>query len=306
MMTGGTVNHSGPTLHFNDVKIRVTLLGTGLMGAPMARNLARQFPVTVWNRTPDKALALTDSGVRVAESLDDAVADADAVITMLADGPTVASVLADITPHLRPGTLVIDMSSIAPSQARHQATRLAARGLRPLDAPVSGGTTGAAAATLAIMVGGTAADYQAARPIFEALGRTTLVGPAGAGQMAKLANQVIVGITIGAVAEALLLAQTGGADGRAVRGALMGGFADSRILDLHGNHMLDRDFTPGGRAVTQLKDLDNALAEAKALGLRLPILETVAGLYRDMVAAGNGDLDHAGLLVELERINGIG
>jgi 2-hydroxy-3-oxopropionate reductase len=169
---------------------------------------------------------------------------------------------------------------------------------------VSGGTAGAEAATLAIMVGGSKAAFERARPVFETLGRPTLVGPSGAGQLAKLANQLIVGVTIGAVAEALLLAAGGGADPAAVREALLGGFADSRILQLHGNRMLDRNFVPGGTARTQLKDLDSALAEARAAGLTLPILERVDALYRDLVAAGDGALDHSGLLVGLERLNG--
>jgi len=206
----------------------------------------------------------------------------------------------DAAGSIAPGALVIDMSSAPPDLARTHAKWFAARGIDYLDAPVSGGTIGAEQATLAIMVGGAPAAFERAAPIFAALGRATLVGPAGSGQ---LANQAIVAVTIGAVAEALLLAAAGGADPAAVRQAILGGFADSRVLALHGNRMILRDFIPGGPADHQVKDCATIVATAKAAGLTLPFAETALALFRDLVAHGGARYDHSALLLELERRN---
>ncbi len=284
----------------------VAVLGTGLMGAPMAANLlAAGHQVKVWNRTVAKTEPLIAQGARGAPSPVEAVAEAEAVITMLENGPVVTSVLFDsgAAERLRPGALVIDMSSIPPHTARDHAARLEAKGAAHLDAPVSGGTVGAEAATLAIMVGGRGGDFDRAQAIFAALGRATHVAPHGAGQTAKLANQIIVGVTIGAVAEALLLAAAGGADPAAVRKALSGGFADSRILELHGQRMIDRTFLPGGRSHIHLKDMNTILETAKELSLELPFSEAARALFRALVDGGGGDYDHSALLLELERRN---
>jgi len=287
----------------------VAVLGTGLMGAPMARNLlARGLAVRAWNRTPAKAAALAPDGAEVCASPAAAAAGADIVLTMLSDGQATGAMVCDpaVAAALAPGALWLDMSSTKPEEARAQAAYLARSGHGHLDAPVSGGTKGAEAATLAIMVGGHAADFARAQPVLAALGRATHVGPAGAGQLAKLANQAVVGIAIGAVAEAMLLLQKGGADPVAVRAALKGGFADSTILQLHGARMTAGDFAPGGRAAVQLKDLDNVLAEASGVGLNLPLAAAVrdryARLCRDM---GGADLDHAALFLELLDLNGL-
>jgi 2-hydroxy-3-oxopropionate reductase len=284
---------------------QIAFLGIGLMGAPMAERLvAAGRGVVVWNRT--RAKAETIAGARIAATPAAAAQDADVLITMLETGPVVEAVLfgqAGAAPALKRGALVIDMSSAPPPLARDHAQRFAARGIGYLDAPVSGGVVGARAGTLAIMAGGSAADFARAKPIFEALGRPTLVGPAGSGQLAKCCNQAIVAITIGAVAEALLLASASGADPVAVREALMGGFADSRILQLHGKRMIERDFLPGGRARVQLKDQDTILAAAKAAKLQLPLSECATALYRDLVNQGGSELDQNALLLELERIN---
>lgn len=286
--------------------LRIAVLGIGLMGAPMARNLLRAgFPVTAWNRSRPKAEALAEVGATVAGTPAEAVADADVVVVMLENGPVVDGVLfhQGAAQAMRPGAIVADMSSIKPAEAQDHAARLARRGVRHLDAPVSGGTVGATDGTLAIMAGGAAEDYARAEPVLRAMGRPVHVGPSGAGQLAKLANQIIVGVTIGAVAEALLLAQRGGADPAKVREALRGGFAESRILELHGQRMVDRDFVTKGRSVTHLKDLDNALAAADLLALsETPYTALTADLFRGLLAHA-GDLDHAGLLVELERRN---
>lgn len=281
----------------------IAFLGTGLMGAPMVRNLlAAGFDVTVWNRTADKARPLASDGAGLARSPGEAVERADVVMTMLSDGPAVTEVMLgeQVRGSILPGTLVIDCSSIPPATARHHAKVLAELGAAHLDAPVSGGTRGASEGRLAIMAGGNERDFERARPVLAALGRATHVGPAGAGQIAKLANQVIVGVSIGAVSEALLLAAAGGADPGAVRRALGGGFADSRILQEHGARMLARDFRPGAASRTQLKDLDTALA---ATDLDLPLTAATQSLFRQLVESGRADFDHSALLLELERLN---
>lgn len=288
--------------------MNITLLGIGRMGLPMARRLcAAGHAVHAWNRSPDKAAPLAADGATVHASAPQAAAAGDMVISMLENGPVVADVLfhQGAAAAMRPGTLFVDMASIKPSEAREHAARLAERGVSQLDAPVSGGTVGAEAGTLAIMAGGSAEDFARAKPVFDVLGRATHVGPAGAGQLAKLANQMIVGITIGAVAEALLLCEKGGADPAKVREAIGGGFAESRILQLHGERMLQRDFAPRGRMAVQLKDMRNALETAAGMGFSAPVTQALEQLYADAVDHGDADLDHSGLFVELARRNGM-
>jgi 2-hydroxy-3-oxopropionate reductase len=286
---------------------RIAFLGIGLMGAPMTRNLLDAgYPMTLWNRTRGKAEAFTPEAA-VAESPAEAVRDADLVITMLENGDVVEKVLVEggAIDAQKPDALLVDMSSVQPSLARRHGELAEARGAAYLDAPVSGGTLGAAEARLSIMAGGDAEALERARSVLETLGKVTHIGPTGAGQLAKLANQAIVGITIGAVSEALLLAAKGGADPAAVREALMGGFAGSRILDLHGQRMIDRDFTPGAPARIQLKDLRMILDEARAEELTLPLAQQVHNEYRSLIADGHADVDHSGLLLELEHLNGV-
>lgn len=288
--------------------MKIALLGTGLMGAPMARRLCGAgFDVTVWNRTRAKAEPLAADGARIADAATEAVRQADLAITMLEHGDAVEDLLfaqgvADALPR---GALLVDMSSIKPAQAREHAAALARRGVGHVDAPVSGGTLGAQAGTLTIMAGGEAADFARAQPVFAAMGRSTHVGPHGAGQLAKLANQMIVGITIGAVAEALLLAERGGADPAKVREALKGGFADSRILEVHGQRMVDRDFTKRAAVTVQLKDLRNALATGAETGFDAPVTRLFEQLYASTAEHGWPDVDHAGLWLELARRNGM-
>lgn len=275
----------------------------------MARNLIKAgVPVTVWNRSPDKAARLGKFGARVADTVAEAVTDAQIVISMLADGPATAQVLAD--PHVQsalgPGTIWIEMASVKPEEARTQAILLKSLGVDHLDAPVSGGTKGAEQGTLAIMVGGAPDVFDKALPALIGMGRPVLVGPSGSGQLAKLANQAIVGVTIGVVAEAMLLLEKGGADPVAVRAALKSGFADSTILQQHGRRMTERDFTPGGLSKLQLKDLDNALTEAAAVGLTLPSTQAVRDRFSDLVLNLNGaELDHSALYLELCARNGV-
>jgi len=280
----------------------VALLGTGLMGFPMARNLARAgVPVTVWNRTQAKAEPLADEGAAVAASTTAAVTGADVIISMMSDGPTILSVIDDVSGVLSKGSLWIDMSSTKPEEARAARAALDKVGVAFLDAPVSGGTKGAEAGTLAIMVGGDAADVDRAGPVFEVMGRPVHVGPTGTGQLSKLCNQAIVAVTIGAVAEAMLLAEEGGADPAALRAALKGGFADSTILQQHGERMTTGNFDPGGLSKFQLKDLNNVLDEASGLGLTLPMVEDVRARFAHFVDHMDGaDRDHSGLYLELK------
>jgi 2-hydroxy-3-oxopropionate reductase len=221
---------------------------------------------------------------------------------MLEAGPIVGQVLDLALPALRPGTLVIDMSSTRQSEAQEFHAKLAKLGVAYIDAPVSGGVLGAEAGSLAIMAGGDPDDFARAQPVLNAMGRPTLVGPAGCGQIAKLCNQLIVGGTLNIVAEALLLAQAGGADPAAVRNAIRGGFAESRILEVHGQRMLERNFLPGGQVKSQTKDLENALIAAAAAGVRLPVTELVAQSYRSIVA-DVPNADQSAALLALERLN---
>jgi 2-hydroxy-3-oxopropionate reductase len=290
--------------------MRIAFLGIGLMGLPMARRLCEAgHAVHAWNRSPGKAEPLAAHGATVHDEAGAAVARAELVVSMLENGPVTQTVLfapgTGAAHAMAPGTLVVDMASIRPAEARDHAARLAALGVAHLDAPVSGGTGGAQAGTLAIMAGGDAADFERARPVFAALGRATHVGPHGAGQLAKLANQMIVGVTIGVVAEALLLCEKGGADMARVKEAITGGFADSRILQVHGQRMVERDFAPRARMSVQLKDLRNALATAHEIGFDAPITTLFESLYADGIARGLTDLDHAGLFVELAARNGM-
>ena len=287
---------------------RIAFLGTGLMGAPMCQNLlSADLPLTVWNRSQAKTEPLAKRGAEIADSPQSAVSDADVVITMLSDGTAVADIMFNqgVAEAIRESATRIDMSSIGADEAIDHAKRHVERGVRYLDAPVSGGTKGAAAGELAIMAGGDAETFAAMQPVFAPLGQATHVGPNGCGQLAKLANQVIVAITIGAVSEALILAGGGGADRAKVREALQGGFASSRILTEHGQRMVNRAFEPGGPAKFQLKDLRNALSAAERLGLDLPITKLLHKLFDAMVQSGKGDMDHSGLLTHLEALNNI-
>jgi len=286
---------------------RIGFIGTGIMGGHMARRLAQAgFSLAAWNRSPDKAEALAPFGIGFASEAAEAARHADIVISMLSSGPVCDEVLfgshavADV---MSPGSILVVMSSIPVETARRQAERAAENGIRYIDAPVSGGEKGAREGTLAIMAGGEASAVDALAPVLAPLGRVTHVGPAGAGSLAKLANQLIVASNICAVAEALLLAERGGADPARVREALLGGFADSTVFRQHGRRMIEADFSPGGPAKYQIKDTGTALALAASLGLTLPVAIEVDRIFRGLVDHGGGDLDHSAAIVELRRIN---
>lgn len=280
----------------------IGFFGIGLMGKPMAINLLKAgYPVIAWNRTAAKAAELEPYGATIATK-PEAAAKVDILITMLAAGPEVRQVLDSIIDVIAPGALVIDMSSTRQSEAEEISAMLESHGVHFIDAPVSGGVVGAEAATLAIMAGGDPEQFERAKPVLSAMGRPTLVGPAGCGQLSKLCNQLIVGATLNIVAEALLLAEAGGADPAAMRQAIRGGFAESRILEVHGQRMLDRNFMPGGQIKTQLKDMENILDAATKAGIRLGVTELVTAHYEAIV----GTVPHAdqsAILLAVERAN---
>lgn len=286
---------------------KTALLGVGLMGRPMALNLARGgVALTVWNRSADKCEGLEGEGISVAPSAADAAADAEVVISMVADGTITKALVAECLPKMQTGAVWVDMSSTKPSDARDVAATLDRAGIGFVDAPVSGGTKGAEGATLAIMAGGDVEWVARIAPVLDLMGRPVRVGPTGAGQLAKLANQAIVAATIGAVAEAMLLLEEGGADPAAVRDALKGGFADSTILQQHGARMTNRDFEPGGLSRLQVKDLNNVLEEALSLSLHLPMTEQVRARFQRYIDDLDGaERDHSGLYQELRDLNGM-
>ena len=285
----------------------IGLIGLGVMGKPMARNLMKAgYPLVVHNRSRAAVDELAKEGARAATSPKQVAAQTNLVITMLPDSPDVELVVAGndgIFDGARAGTLLIDMSTISPVVARKLAHDAAARGIDMLDAPVSGGDVGALNATLSIMVGGKEDAFNRALPVFQTLGKNIVrIGDAGAGQVAKAANQLIVGLAIEAVSEALVLAAKAGVDPAKVRQALLGGFAQSRVLDLHGQRILNRNFMPGARVSTQHKDLGIALALGKEYNVPLPATAQVHQMYNAMLAAGRADLDHSSLVMLIEQM----
>ena len=279
----------------------IGFIGLGLMGKPMSRNLqAAGAGLTIHNRSRAVVEELAAEGMTPADTPRALAERAEAVIVMVTDTPSAKAVLTGpdgVIAGLGKAKLVIDMGTTAVSATRDLAAQVAAAGADYVDAPVSGGQVGAEAGNLSIMAGGSDAAFARAEPLFRVLGeRITHVGDVGAGQVAKAANQVIVALTIGAVAEALTLARRAGVDPAKVREALVGGFATSRILELHGQRMVDGNFTPGGRARVQLKDIDQALGLAKEIGVDLPATQLSQQLYGRMVEMGLGDLDHSGLI----------
>ncbi len=278
---------------------QIAFIGLGIMGMPMARNLKRAgAQVAVYNRSPQKVARLVKEGFAELKEPKDAC-HADVVICMLADTAAVEAVLfADngVAAAARSGLTIIDMGTTAVEATRTIAEKLGEHGVKFIDAPVSGGETGAIEGTLSIMVGAAEDDLRAVQPIFEILGSNIIhVGDVGCGQIAKAANQIIVGHTIQAVAEAFALCQSGGADLQKVAEALSGGFADSTILKVHGQRMIAGNFAPGGKVSTQLKDLQQALDFAGSLNLPLPATKLCRDRYQALIEKGGSQLDHSAL-----------
>jgi 2-hydroxy-3-oxopropionate reductase len=287
----------------------IGFIGLGIMGGPMAGNLAGAgYDVIGFDLSGDRLDRLARRGGRAATSVADAVAAADVIITMLPDSPDVESVVlgpGGVLEHAEPGSLLIDMSTVRPDTARRVAHAAAVKDVRALDAPVSGGEPGAVEGRLSIMVGGLEEDFTAARPLFEVLGATVVhVGPAGAGQTVKAANQLIVGGTYALVAEALVLLEASGVDGGTGLDVLAGGLAGSRILELKRASMVDREFTPGFRIDLHHKDMGIVLASARAAGVALPMAGLTAQLITAARAQGYGALDHSALLKVTENMSG--
>jgi 2-hydroxy-3-oxopropionate reductase len=286
---------------------KIGFIGLGIMGKPMSQHLLKAgYPLVVLDRVQEPVNELVAAGAKVGTSPQNVAQQSDVIITMLPDSPDVEEVMFGangVMTGLRAGALVIDMSTILPSVARRVAAAAREKGADALDAPVSGGQVGAVNATLTIMVGGSPAAFDRAKPIFEKMGKNiTLVGDAGAGQVTKAANQIIVGVTIAAVSEALLLAAKAGVNPAKVREALMGGFASSRILELHGNRMIQRTFAPGFKAKLHRKDMQIILNTARELGLALPMSAQVAELMNGLIGNGGGDLDHSALVTMFEKM----
>ena len=285
---------------------KIGFIGIGLMGLPMAKNILKAgYNLKAFNRSQKKAEALKEFGAEISVTIDDAVKDTDVVITMLTDDTAINEVMdsSNFLENLKSDATVIDMSSVKPTTATKHGNNLKSKNINYLDAPVSGGTIGAEKASLAIMVGGEQKVFDNVLDVLNTMGNPTLVGPSGSGQVSKLANQIIVGLTIGAVAEAITLCEKAGANPNKMIKALSGGWADSKILQTHGKRMIDKDFTPKGKTVVHLKDMNNILECANSYNTHLPISNLVKEMYKSLVENGHGEIDHSSLYKEIERIN---
>ena len=284
----------------------IGFIGTGLMGFPMAKQLLKSgYKLKAFNRSIEKADPLRKFGAEISKSIKEVVTDRDVIITMLTDDIAVDEVMKnpEFIDNIKPGTTVVDMSSVKPRTALFHGKNLNSKDINYLDAPVSGGTIGAEEASLAIMVGGEKKVFDESVDILKTMGNPTLVGPISCGQVSKLANQIIVGLTIGAVAEAITLCEKAGADPKKMIEAVKGGWADSKILQTHGKRMIDKDFTPKGKTSTHLKDMNNILECARNSNTQLPISNLVKEMYKTLVKNGHGEEDHSSLYKEIERIN---
>lgn len=284
----------------------IGFIGLGLMGIPMCHNLLRAgADLVVTNRSSEPRRIMAEAGATAVDTPAEVARRSGTILMMVADTAAVESVLTgkdSVMDGLQDNALVIDMGTTSVPQTRHYAELIKQKHGEYVDAPVSGGTIGAESGELTIMVGGSQSAFARALPILEALGkRITHVGFTGAGQVAKAANQVIVGLNIGAVAEAFALAKAAGVEPAKVREALQGGFADSRILEVHGKRMVDGTYTPGARCTTQRKDMHQAVEFAASLGLEMPATALSRELYDRLIAQGGADLDHAALFTLLEK-----
>jgi 2-hydroxy-3-oxopropionate reductase len=284
----------------------IGFIGIGLMGFPMAKNLLKSgYKLKVFNRSQEKAEKLKEFGADVSSSIKDTVTNSDIIITMLTDDAAVKKVMGgeEFIKHIKPQATVIDMSSINPILSKKYAKILKERNINYLDAPVSGGIIGAEDASLAIMVGGEEKIFIECYDLLKILGNPTLVGPVSSGQISKLANQIIVGVTIGAVAEAVTLCEKSGINPSKMIKALSGGWADSKILQTHGKRMINKDFSPKGKTTTQLKDMTNIVNAGKVVDLHLPISSLIKKMYKNLVQDGHGNTDHSYLYNVIDKLN---
>ncbi len=276
------------------------------MGFPMAKNILKSgYELKAFNRSLAKAEALEKFGAEISKTVGELVKNSDIIITMLTDDKAVDEIMesSHFLENLKPGSIVIDMSSIKPITAKKHEKNLGLKKIEYLDAPVSGGTVGAEEGSLAIMIGGDQKVFKEAKDLLKTMGNPTLVGPVGSGQVSKLANQIIVGLTIGAVAEAVTLCEKAGADPIKMISALSGGWADSKVLQTHGKRMINKDFSPKGKTSTHLKDMKNILECANNFNTHLPISNLVKEMYKNLVENGHGNDDHSSLYKEIERMN---
>jgi len=286
--------------------MKISFIGTGLMGFPMAKNLLKKnLDLKIFSRTLEKSKPLEEFGGKLTNSLSEAIIDSDIIFTMLTDDNAVEKVLGNtqFLNNLKAFSTVIDMSSIKPKIAIKYGKLLKEKNINFLDAPVSGGTIGAEEASLAIMVGGDKKVFDNVVDVLKIMGNPTLVGPIGSGQISKLANQIIVGVTIGAVAEAITLCEKSGVDANKFIKALSGGFADGKILQNHGKRMIKKDFSPKGKVSTHLKDMNNILECANDFSTQLPISNLIQSMFESLVKNGNSNDDHSALYKEIEMIN---
>ena len=286
--------------------MQIGFIGIGLMGFPMAKNLLKSgYNLKAFNRSQDKAERLKEFGAVISTSIKEVVTNSDVIITMLTDDTAVNKVMAseEFVENIKTNATVIDMSSVNPVLTIRYSKILKDKNINYLDAPVSGGTIGAEDATLAIMVGGDEETFKNCYELLKKMGNPTLVGPVSSGQISKLANQIIVGVTIGAVAEAVTLCEKSGTNPSKMIEALSGGWADSKILQTHGKRMINKDFSPKGKTTTQLKDMTNIINAGKAVQTHLPISSLIKEMYKDLVADGHGNTDHSSLYNAIEKIN---
>ena len=286
--------------------MRIAFLGLGIMGRPMAINLIKGgHTVTVWARRSTSMAPLSEAGAQCAATPAEAACDAELLISMVADAPDVAEVHLAAAEGAQPGLVAVDMSTIAPAAAKRLHEQLAEKGIDFIDAPVSGGEVGAIAGSLSIMAGGSETGFAKALPAFECMGKNIVhVGGPGAGQVTKAANQIVTGMGVIAVAEAFAFASKNGVDRSKVREALLGGFAYSKILENHGQRMLDRNFKPGFKSWMHEKDLNIVMQTAHELGLCLPGSAATAQLFNAMVGSGQGEEDSIAVLKLLEKLSG--
>ncbi len=283
-------------------KIKVGFIGLGLMGLPMAKNiLKKKYPLIAWSRSKKNYKKIQKLGAKTFQNLIDLPAKCQVIIMMLVDDKVCMQISNKLKNKLKKGQILIDMSSTKKKTAIKIEKNISPNKAHFLDAPVSGGTVGAEKGTLAIMAGGKKRIFNKVKNLLNTMGKVTYVGKTGSGQVAKLANQAIVGITIGAVSEALILSKAAGANPRAVREAIKNGFAGSPILENHGKRILENNFKPGGKCSTQLKDMENVIQTARDSNVHLPISDKVKKLYALMVKQGKSNLDHSALYLLLKR-----
>ena len=284
-------------------KLKVGFVGVGLMGLPMARNIAKHnYPLVVWNRSTKNLKKINKQKTEVCQNLINLPNQCQVIIMMLSNDEVCLEISKELSKKIKKDQILIDMSSTKQKTAIEIEKKIKSKGGYFLDAPVSGGTLAAKIGKLVIMVGGDKKIFEKTKNLLKSMGTVTYVGKTGSGQVAKLANQAIVGITIGAVSEALILVEAAGADPKAVREAIKNGFAGSPILEIHGKRILEKNFEPGGKCSTQLKDMNNIIETAKTYKIHLPLSEKIQKLYEKIVEEGKSNLDHSALYLLIKKL----